>query len=84
MINSEYDLKEILIRIEGRFDKLESKIDNLGEYITDLQVKVGVLSEKVEGITKRFDTQEFINRGVIIGLILAVLGGFAKVFGLKI
>jgi len=78
----EYDLKEILIRIEGRFDKLEIKIDKIGEDITDLQVKVGVLSEKVEEITKRLDTQEFINRGVIIGLILAVLGGFAKVFGL--
>jgi hypothetical protein len=82
MTNIEYDLKEILIRLDGRFDKLEVKIDKIGEDITDLQVKVGVLSEKVEGITKRLDTQEFINRGVIIGLILAVLGGFAKVFGL--
>ena len=82
MTNIEYDLKEILTRIEGRFDKLESKIDKIGEDITDLQAKVGVLSEKVEGITNRLDTQEFINRGVIIGLILAVLGGFAKVFGL--
>ena len=82
MTNIEYDIKEILIRLDGRFDKLEVKIDKIGEDITDLQVKVGVLSEKVEGITKRLDTQEFINRGVIIGLILAVLGGFAKVFGL--
>jgi len=82
MTNIEYDLKEILTRLEGRFDKLEGKIDKIGEDITDLQVKVGVLAEKVEGITKRLDTQEFINRGVIIGLILAVLGGFAKVFGL--
>ncbi len=82
MTNIEYDLKEILIRLDGRFDKLEVKIDKIGEDITDLQVKVGVLSEKIEGITKRLDTQEFINRGVIIGLILAVLGGFAKVFGL--
>ncbi len=64
----EYDLKEILIR-------LENKIDKIGEDVSDLKVKV-------EGITKRLDTQEFINRGVIIGLILAVLGGFAKVFGL--
>ncbi len=82
MTNIEYDLKEILIRLDGRFDKLEVKIDKIGEDITDLQVKVGVLSEKIEGITKRLDTQEFINRGVIIGLILAVLDGFAKVFGL--
>ena len=71
----EYDLKEILIR-------LENKIDKIGEDVSDLKVKVEVLAEKVEGITKRLDTQEFINRGVIIGLILAILGGFAKVFGL--
>ena len=70
----EYDLKEILIR-------LENKIDKIGEDVSDLKV-IEVLAEKVEGITKRLDTQEFINRGVIIGLILAVLGGFAKVFGL--
>lgn len=82
MTNIEYDLKEILTRLDGRFDKLEVKIDKIGADVTDLQVKVGVLSEKVEGITKRLDTQKFINRGVIIGLILAVLGGFAKVFGL--
>lgn len=70
----EYDLKEILIR-------LENKIDKIGEDVSQLKVKVEVLAEKVDGITKRLDTQ-FINRGVIIGLILAILGGFAKVFGL--
>lgn len=47
-----------------------------------LKGEIEVLAEKVDGITKRIDTQEFINRGAIIGLILAVLGGFAKVFGL--
>ncbi len=68
-------MKEILIR-------LENKIDKIGEDVSELKVKVEVLGEKVEGIAERLDTQEFINRGVIIGLILAVLGGFAKVFGL--
>lgn len=75
MTTIEYDLKEILIR-------LENKVDKIGEDVSQLKVKVEVLAEKVDGITKRLDTQEFINRGVIIGLILAVLGGFAKVFGL--
>ena len=70
----EYDLNEILIM-------LKNKIDKIGEDVSDLKV-IEVLAEKVEGISKRLDTQEFINRGVIIGLILAVLGGFAKVFGL--
>jgi len=75
MTTIEYDLKEILIR-------LENKIDKIGEDVSELKVKVEVLGEKVEGIAKRLDTQEFINRGLIIGIILAVLGGFAKVFGL--
>ena len=107
----EYNLKEILTRLEGRFDKLETKIDKLDgkidkvvEDLSDFKTKVAenfgalrsdlarvenslkgevkVLSEKIDGIAKRVDTQEFINRGVIIGLILAVLGGFAKVFRL--
>lgn len=82
MVGVEYDLKEILTRLENKIDKLENKIDKIGEDVTDLKVKVEVLAEKVEGISKRLDTQEFINRGVIIGLILAVLGGFAKIFGL--
>jgi hypothetical protein len=27
------------------------------------------------------DNQEFLSRGVLIGLIVAILGGFAKLFG---
>ena len=69
----EYDLKEILIR-------LENKIDKIGEDVSDLKV-IEVLAEKVDDITKRLDIQ-FINQGVIIGLILVILGGFAKVFRL--
>lgn len=111
----EYDLKEILTRLETKFDKLEGKVDKLGTDFADLKIKIAedfgslrsemtknnsslradlvrvettlkseieVLSGNVDNIVKRIDTQEFINRGVIIGLILAVLGGFAKVFGL--
>ena len=70
----EYDLNEILIM-------LKNKIDKIGEDVSDLKV-IEVLAEKVEGITKRLDTQDCINRGVRSGLILAVLGGFTKVFGL--
>jgi hypothetical protein len=28
------------------------------------------------------ENQEFLSRGVLIGLIVAILGGFAKLFGL--
>lgn len=74
MTTIEYDLKEILTR-------LENKVDKIGEDVSQLKVKVEVLAEKVDGITKRLNTQ-FINRGVIIGLIFAVLGCFAQVFEL--
>ncbi len=51
MTTIEYDLKEILIRLENKIDKDVSK----------LKLKVEVLGKKVQGITKRLDTQEFIN-----------------------
>lgn len=40
MTNIEYDLKEILIRLEGRFDKLEGKIDKIGTDVADLKIKM--------------------------------------------
>ena len=91
-MNIEFDLKEILTRFESKLDKIETKIDKLstdiGEVKThlvkveeEIKGEIKVLEARIDGISKRIDTQEFINRGVIIGLVLAVLGGFAKVFG---
>jgi hypothetical protein len=37
---------------------------------------------KLKGIGKRIEFQEFVNRGVLIGLIVAILGGLAKMFGI--
>ncbi len=91
-----YSLEEVLTRLEqkidSRFEQLEQKIDNLQQNVTDLKVgqaqlekrltgEIKALEEKVDGISKRLDYQEFINRGVIVGLILAFLAGLAKVFG---
>lgn len=88
----EFDLKEILTEIKQDISRLDGKIDKLTEDVSDVRthvVKAGeqikgeikVLDARIDGIAKQIDTQEFISRGVIIGLILAVLGGFAKVFG---
>jgi hypothetical protein len=35
----------------------------------------------VSGLDKRIENQEFTSRGILIGLIVVVLGGAAKVFG---
>lgn len=81
-VKSSFDKLDAKIeRLEGKFDKLEDKFDKLAEDVSNVKGEVKALEAKVDGIGKQIDTQEFINRGVIIGLILAVLGGFAKVFG---
>ena len=36
----------------------------------------------MKGLEKRLDNQEFVSRGVLIVLIVAILGGLAKLFGL--
>ncbi|MGK7956218.1 MAG: hypothetical protein AB4063_13365 [Crocosphaera sp.] len=69
-----YELTDVLKRIEN-------KLDTMQKDLTDLKVGQARLEEKVDGLGKRLDYQEFINRGVLIGLIVALLGGLAKMFG---
>ncbi|HHP7229605.1 MAG TPA: hypothetical protein ACFCUY_01950 [Xenococcaceae cyanobacterium] len=90
------DLSKILERIEDKIDNLQKdvngksdnlqkdvngKFDNLQKDVNDLKVGQAKLEEKVEGLSKRIDNQEFVSRGVLIGLILAIAGGAAKLFG---
>ena len=70
----ESDLKEILT-------KIDTKLETLSHDVTDIKVGQARLEEKVDGLSKRMDNQEFLSRGVLIGLIVAILGGFAKLFG---
>ncbi|MBW4576037.1 MAG: hemolysin XhlA family protein [Aphanothece sp. CMT-3BRIN-NPC111] len=84
-VTIESDLKEILT-------KIDQKLDTLSRDVTDLKVGQARLEEKVDGLekrleskldglSKRLDNQEFLSRGVLIGLIVAILGSFAKLFG---
>jgi hypothetical protein len=73
-VTIESDLKDILSKIEGRLDRIEQNL-------SDLKVGQARLEEKVEGLSKRIDNQEFVSRGVLIGLIVAIAGGTAKLFG---
>jgi hypothetical protein len=69
------DLKVNQIRMEER---LSGQINLLGEKLSG---QINLLDEKVSGLGKRLENQEFTNRGILIGLIVVVLGGAAKVFG---
>ena len=79
------DLGKILERIENKIDTLQkdvnNKFDTLQKDVTDLKVGQARLEEKVEGLSKQIDNQEFVSRGVLIGLIIAIAGGAAKLFG---
>jgi predicted nucleic acid-binding Zn-ribbon protein len=77
----EVDIKEVL-------DKLDRKLDSIKEDVSDLKVGQARLEEngkrledKIDNLGKRLDNQEFLSRGVLIGLLVALVGGLAKLFG---
>jgi hypothetical protein len=63
------------VRLEER---LTGQIQTLDERLTG---EIKTLDAKVDGLGKRLDNQEFISRGIFTGLILALVGGFAKLLG---
>jgi chromosome segregation ATPase len=68
-------------KVDERFDKVEDQLTKLEIGQADLKGDIKVLDEKVEGLTVRVAYQEFTNRGILIALVVAVLGGAAKLFG---
>jgi chromosome segregation ATPase len=69
---------ELKAELKGDIKILDEKIEGLkGELKGDIKV----LDEKIEGLTTRVGYQEFTNRGILIALVVAVLGGAAKLFG---
>ncbi|OPF15874.1 DUF4164 domain-containing protein [Microcystis aeruginosa KW] len=82
-VNQKIDSLET--RMDERFDKVEDRLTKVeigqAELKADLKGDIKVLDEKIEGLTVRVGYQEFTNRGILIALVVAVLGGAAKLFG---
>ncbi|MBE9243830.1 DUF4164 domain-containing protein [Microcystis aeruginosa LEGE 00239] len=80
-----YSLEAVLTRIESKIDKIDERLTKLeigqAELKAELKGDIKVLDEKIEGLTTRVGYQEFTNRGILIALVVAVLGGAAKLFG---
>ena len=80
-----YSLEAVLTRIESKIDKIDERLTKLeigqAELKAELKGDIKVLDEKIEGLTVRIGYQEFTNRGILIALVVAVLGGAAKLFG---
>jgi len=68
------EVNKKLETIDGRLNKLE-----IGP--AELSGEIKTLEEKVSGIDKRLDNQEFINRGVLVAVIIALISGVVKLFG---
>jgi predicted RNase H-like nuclease (RuvC/YqgF family) len=75
-------------RVNERFDKVDERFDRLDERLTKLEIgqadlkgDVKALDKKINGLTARVAYQEFTNRGILIALVVALIGGAAKVFG---
>ncbi|GBF82160.1 hypothetical protein [Aphanothece sacrum] len=91
----EIDLKEALDKINQQLEKMdqkfEVKLDTLQKDVNDLKIgqvrleekltgEIKALDAEVKGISKRLDSQEFINRSVVVGFILAIGTGAVKLF----
>ncbi|MEM7594070.1 MAG: hypothetical protein AAF383_21600 [Cyanobacteria bacterium P01_A01_bin.83] len=78
----ETDIADILKQISQKLDRLSADVTDLKVGQAKIEGKIEALDTKVEQFDKRIGNQEFTNRGVLIGLIVVILGGAAKLFGL--
>lgn len=69
------EVKSEVKRLDDRIDSLEKRLD---QKIDGLEKN---LDSKIDGLGKRMENQEFVSRGILVALIVAILGGLAKLFG---
>jgi peptidoglycan hydrolase CwlO-like protein len=87
-----YSLEAVLKEIKDSIKEVSHKADRIDERLTKLEIGQAELkgeikalderlSTKIDGLTARVAYQEFTNRGILIALVVAILGGAAKLFG---
>jgi hypothetical protein len=72
-----YSLEDVLKRIE---EKIDNNHKELSQKIGGIEVKLATIETELKGVNKRLDSQEFINRSVAVGFILAFITGVVKLF----
>ncbi|MGL5872658.1 MAG: hypothetical protein ACRC2R_09875 [Xenococcaceae cyanobacterium] len=80
------DLAEILKEIKTDQKKLLEKTAaielKLEVSTAKIEGKIDALDVKVDQLEKRISNSELTNRGILTGLVVIILGGAAKLFGL--
>lgn len=77
----ETDIAEILKDLQSGQKEVLKEISDMKVSLEGLKGDIKVLNTSIRELDKRVSNQEFTNRGVLIGLILALLGGAVKLFG---
>jgi outer membrane murein-binding lipoprotein Lpp len=86
------DIAEILRQINSKLDQLSEDVTELKVGQAKIEGKIVAVDEKLSGQMKALDTKveqlekrignsELTNRGILIGLVVIILGGAAKLFG---
>jgi predicted nuclease with TOPRIM domain len=73
-------LEKLESKIEQRFDKVDERLNKLEIGQADLKGEIKALDTKTEQLDKRIGNVEFANRGILVGLVVVILGGFAMFF----
>lgn len=83
--NLQKDVTELKIgqtKLEGKIEANSTKIEGLDKkFSTKIEGLDEKISTKIDGLDKRIGNQEFLNRAVVVGLLLVIFGGLAKLFG---
>ncbi|MGK7954134.1 MAG: hypothetical protein AB4063_02530 [Crocosphaera sp.] len=86
-----YSLEEVLKRIENKIDSNQKEfkqdikeINTKLEKLNTVEVELAEVKTELKGINKRLDSQEFINRSVAVGFILAFVSGFIACRGQRL
>jgi hypothetical protein len=77
----EIKLEDVLVSIQKDLKEIRDDLTDLKVSQAEIRGDIKVLDEKVTGIGKCLENQEFVSKGILGGLLLIVLGGAAKYFG---
>jgi predicted RNase H-like nuclease (RuvC/YqgF family) len=76
----ETELKDIFTKIDQRLERMEQGQNDLKLGQVEIKGEIKNLETKIDGLSTRVASQEFLSRSIVGGLILIILGGAAKMF----
>jgi hypothetical protein len=77
----ETDIAVILKELQLGQKEILKEVTDIKVNLETVKGNIKALDTKVEQLDKRVANQEFLNRGVFIGLLLALLGGLVNLLG---